>query len=345
MSQVDREIEEQPAVLERLLSGGRDAVARAAEAIRAYAPEWVCIAARGSSDNAARYAQYALGARQRLGVALALPSLVTLYSAPPRVGRALVIGVSQSGQSPDVVSVLADAEQQGALTLAVTNDTNSPLARAARHALPLCAGTEHAVAATKTYTAELCVFAMLSAALSADENEAAAVASLPDLVRDTLTLVPNLDARLAEFDFGTRAVVLGRGYNYATAFELALKLKELAYVLADPYSTADFLHGPVALVDRGLPVILVIPSGATPPALPELFELFAERGAQAIVLSDQPEHLARAGLALELPRHVPEWLSPITSIVAGQRLAVAVARARGHDPNRPRGLAKVTLTR
>lgn len=345
MSQVDRELEEQPTVLDRLLREGRDPIARAADAVRDFAPEWVCIAARGSSDNAARYAQYLLGARQRLGVALALPSLVTLYGAPPRVGRALVIGVSQSGQSPDVVSVLADAAQQGALTLAVTNDTASPLARAARHTLPLCAGTEHSVAATKTYTAELCLFAMLSAALGDDASDADSIASLPELVRDTLALNPELDERVTELDFGTHAVVLGRGYNYATAFELALKLKELAYVLAEPYSTADFLHGPVALVGRGFPVILVVPSGATPPNLPELFQLFAERGAHAIVLSDQPSLLARAELALELPRAVPEWLSPITSIVAGQRLAIAVSRARGHDPNAPRGLAKVTLTR
>ena len=345
MSQVDREIDEQPAVLERLLRDGRDPIARAAEAIREYSPEWVCIAARGSSDNAARYAQYLLGARQRLGVALALPSLVTLYGAPPRVGRALVIGVSQSGQSPDVVSVLADAERQGALTLAVTNDTSSPLGRAARHALPLCAGTEHAVAATKTYTAELYLFAMLSAALGDDRTDTEDVAGLPDLVRDTLALNPKLDERLAPFDFGTHAVVLGRGYNYATAFELSLKLKELAYVLAEPYSTADFLHGPVALVDRGFPVILVVPSGTTPPNLPELFDLFAERGAHSIVLSDQPELRDRAELALELPPDVPEWLSPVTSAVAGQRLAVAIARTRGHDPDHPRGLAKVTLTR
>jgi glucosamine--fructose-6-phosphate aminotransferase (isomerizing) len=345
VSQVDREIAEQPAVLERLLREGREPIARAADAIREYAPEWVCIAARGSSDNAARYAQYLLGARQRLGVALALPSLVTLYGAPPRVGRALVIGVSQSGQSPDVVSVLADATHQGALTLAVTNDLRSPLAQAARLTLPLCAGTEHAVAATKTYTAELCLFAMLSAALGEVATDAEAVAGLPDLVRDTLGLNPELDTRLAELDFGRHAVVLGRGYNYATAFELALKLKELAYVLAEPYSTADFLHGPVALVDSGFPVIVLVPSGATPPNLPELFELCTARGARPIVLSDQPSLLARAELALDLPRAVPEWLSPITSIVAGQRLAVAVSRARGHDPNAPRGLSKVTLTR
>jgi glucosamine--fructose-6-phosphate aminotransferase (isomerizing) len=345
VSRVRSEIFEQPSVLERLLVTGREPVLRAADAIREFAPEWVTIAARGSSDNAARYAQYLLGARHRLSVALALPSLVTLYGASPRVGRALVIGVSQSGQSPDVVSVLSDAANQGALTLALTNDDTSPLSRAARHTLPLSAGTEHSVAATKTYTAELCLFAMLSAALSSDAHDAELVASVPDLVRDTLALNPDLDDAAQNLDFGNHAVVLGRGYNYATAFELALKLKELAYVLAEPYSTADFLHGPVALVDKGFPVILVAPSGVEHPRLAELFELFEERGAHAIVLSDQAALLERAALALTLPSDIPEWLSPITSVVAGQRLAVAVSLARGHDPNRPRGLAKVTLTR
>ena len=166
-SHFQREIEEQPVVFERLLSEGRKSVDEAAAAIRSFSPEWVLIAARGSSDNAARYGQYLLGAHNRLGVGLAVPSLLTLYGAAPKMDRALVIGISQSGQSPDIVGVLEEGRRQGALTLALTNDPSSPLARASSVTIPLLAGEEKAVAATKTYTAELFALAMLSAALGA----------------------------------------------------------------------------------------------------------------------------------------------------------------------------------
>src|SRR5437588_2003699 len=258
------EIREQPSVLQRLLANELAHIGEIATAIRARRPAYVLIAARGTSDNAARYAQYLFGARNRLAVALAAPSLFTLYAAPPRLEGALVIGISQSGASPDLVAVVEQARQQGCATLAVTNNPRSPLARAAEHVVCLHAEEERSIAATKTYSAELFALAMLSGALDESRAAGALLARVPDLVSEALQrqtdgAISNAAERLAPAE---RCVVIGRGFNYATTFEIALKLKELAYIAAEPYSSADFMHGPIALVDEGLPVVVVNPSGA-----------------------------------------------------------------------------------
>ncbi len=339
-----REISEQPAVFERLLNEGKDSVDHAAAAIRSFAPEWVLIAARGSSDNAARYGQYLLGAHNRLGVGLAVPSLFTLYGAPPNMGRALVIGISQSGQSPDIVSVLSEAKSQGALTLALTNNPGSPLAAAVSHTIPLLAGEEKAVAATKTYTAELFALAMLSTALSGDSRHQSELVAAPELLRRAIAQNQDLALQAKDFAAAQKFVVLGRGFNYATAFEVALKIKETSYLIAEPYSVADLLHGPVAMIDRDFPVILVAPSGEALRDVPKLLDLLAERGAQVAAISDRDEVLARAQARIPLPGGVPEWLSPLVAVGPGQLWAGALAAAHGQNPDKPRGLSKVTLT-
>jgi glucosamine--fructose-6-phosphate aminotransferase (isomerizing) len=344
-NQFEREILEQPAVLQRLLVEGRTAAEEAAAAIKRSRPEFVLVAARGSSDNAARYAQYLLGAHNHLAVALAVPSLFTLYDAPPNLARALTIGISQSGQSPDIVSVLAGAQRQGGLTLAVTNEPSSPLSGAADHTLPLLAGPERAVAATKTYTTELFALAMLSAALEDDPGRWAALERVPGWVSQAIEKNAHLRQQAATFRGAQKLVVLGRGFNYSTAFEVALKLKETSYFIAEPYSVADLLHGPVAMIDRGFPVILIAPSGQTQADVPALLTLLEERGAELLAISDLPDVLARAKSRLELPTGVPEWLSPIVAVVPGQLFAGALAIATGQNPDQPRGLSKVTMTR
>jgi len=344
-TQYEREILEQPSVLRRLLSEGRSAAEAAARAIEQFAPEWVLIAARGSSDNAARYAQYLLGAHNRLGVALAVPSLFTLYDAPPGLSRALTIGISQSGQSPDVVSVLSEARAQGGATLAVTNEPSSPLSRAADHCLPLLAGAEKAVAATKTYTTQLFALAMLSAALEGKAERWAELSQVPAWVERVIADNRELGPQVALFQGAQKLVVLGRGFNYSTAFELALKLKETCYVVAEPYSVADLLHGPIAMIDRGFLVIFIAPSGRALSDAPAVLSLLAERGARVLVISDEPELQARAEAHITLPDGVPEWLSPIIAIVPGQLFAGTLALSSGQNPDHPRGLSKVTRTR
>lgn len=338
------ELREQPEVLARLLRKGRPEVEAIAERLRGHPPTHVVIAARGSSDNAARYAQYLFGAGNQLTVALAAPSLFTLYGAAPRMDSALVLGISQSGQTPDVVAVIAAARAQGCTTLAITNDVSSPLAQAAGHCLPLRAGEEAAVAATKTFTAELLVLAMLSAALADDAARWQELAAVPELAQRTIDSNTELDAVTA-LGHPSRLVVLARGFNYASAFEIALKIKETSYVLAEPYSFADLLHGPVAMLEEGFPVLVVAPRGRSSGDVPRVVETVARRGARLLAISDDDALLAQAELGLRLPAGVPEWLSPFPAVIAGQLLAGALAAALGHDPDHPRGLTKVTLTR
>jgi glutamine---fructose-6-phosphate transaminase (isomerizing) len=345
MSQFLTEILEQPNALRRLLKFGREPVLAAAERFRDFAPDWVLIAARGSSDNAARYAQYLLGAHNRLGVGLALPSLISLYHCPPSMGRAAVIGISQSGQSPDIVAVLEEARRQGALTLSVTNDTKSPLARACSMTLPLFAGVETAVAASKTYTSELAALAMLSAAIEGATERFLVLEQLPAYVEEVILSVESA-AKLAAESFANagKLVVLGRGFNYCTAFEIALKIKETCSFIAEPYSVADLLHGPMAMIGRDFPVAVVAPSGPTQADIPNLLTLLEQRGARTLIISDRADLLARADHGLKLPSKVPEWATPIVAVVAGQLFAHALCLASGQDPDKPRGLSKVTLT-
>jgi glutamine---fructose-6-phosphate transaminase (isomerizing) len=340
------EIGESPAVVARLVHSASDTLAAVAGAARGRDLALGLIAARGTSDHAATYAQYVLGARNGLPVALAAPSLTTVYRTSPRVADALVIGISQSGRSPDVVGVVDDARRQGALTVAITNDPGSELAQVAEFVFDLQAGEEVAVAATKTYVAELAAVALLSIALDARPDRAAAdaVGALPVALERALADESGIEAAAAGCADIARCVVLGRGFQYPTAREWSLKLKEVAGVLADPYSAADFEHGPITLVEPGFPVLAVVTRGAAEAGVVELLRRLAAGGADLLVASDDPavRGLGRPGLAL--PGDVPEWLAPIPSIVPAQLFAYHLALAKGMDAERPRHLTKVTLT-
>ena len=340
-----REIHQQPDVIRRLLSGQREPVAALARAITERGIGHVVIAARGTSDNAARYAQYALGARNGLLVTLATPSLVTVYGRPPRFDGALVLGISQSGASPDIVSVLAEARKQGALTAVITNKTGSDLAQQGDVVIDLMAGEEQAVAATKTYTAEVAALALLSALLSDEDGAVAALDEVPDAVAAVLGGADAVIRRAERFCYMERSVVIGRGFNYSTAFETALKLKELTYTVVEPYSSADFLHGPLAMMERGFPAIVLAPSGRMQDEMRTLISTLREREAEVVCISDRDDALELASVALQVPRAVPEWLSPLTTIVPGQLLAMGLAHARGNDVDSPRAIHKVTRTR
>jgi glucosamine--fructose-6-phosphate aminotransferase (isomerizing) len=303
------------------------------------------LAARGTSDNAARYGQYLFGAHNRLPVALATPSLFTIYQAPPNLADALVVGISQSGQSPDICAVVEEGRRQGALTLSITNDPASPLAKLAEYGIDLNAGPELAVAATKTYTTSLLALAMLSVALGGDEDQRRHLDRVPAFVDQALQQAEAVVAAAADYRKDNACVVLGRGYNYATAFEIALKLKELTYVLAEPYSSADFQHGPVALVQNGFLVVAVVPEGKPAAELTAFLSGIRQSSAELVVISPEKEALSLARTAVPLPAGIPEWLSPIVAITPGQLFAYGLAQARGLDPDKPRGLHKVTLTR
>lgn len=337
------EIYQQPAALERVLLGADHSLRDAASCIRAFEPQVVLVAARGTSDNAARYAQYLFGAFNGLVVALAAPSLFTLYRRPPRLCRTLAIGISQSGQSPDVVTVVEETRRQGGLTLAITNDPSSPLASAASAVIPLGAGPELCVVATKTYSCTLLVLAMLSAAIEGDSDRAEILQRVPQAVTAALAYRQMVADTVGELSRSSHFLVVGRGYNYCTAFEIALKTKEASHVSAEAYSVADLMHGPVAMVDDQLPVILVAPNGAGSSDARSLLVLLRKRGAKTAVFSDQDAQFPNGNSVVRLPS-VPEWLSPLVMIVPGQLLALELAVARGWNPDRPLGLSKITET-
>lgn len=340
------EILQQPDVLQAWLDTQWGKVQRIADVLRSRDIEYVFLAARGTSDHAGTYAQYLWGSLNRLPVALAAPSLFTLYGGSPRLHKALVVGISQSGESPDVVSVLAEGRRQGALTLSITNAVDSPLAQAAEFTVDIHAGEEKAVAATKTYTAELMSVAALAAALTGQDEYRRALEGVPTAVRQALALDEQAGRIAENYKALVHCVVLARGYNYATAQETALKLKELAGVFADPYSAADFMHGPIAIVERGFPLIVIAPSGASFADLLGLLQRFRdEYHAELLVISDSREALGFGNSSLGLPSGIPEWLSPLTAIVPVQLFCYHLTRAKGLDTENPHGLHKITLTR
>jgi glucosamine--fructose-6-phosphate aminotransferase (isomerizing) len=346
------EIAEQPNRARDLLTRHSPTVAGIARSLAGQRIDLVLIAARGSSDHAAIYAQYLFGALHRIPVALAAPALTSVYGVEPRLEHALVIGISQSGRSPDVVGVLESARRQGAPTVAITNEPASALATAAEHVIDISAGPERATAATKTYTLSLLGVAMLVAALDGGTGfggdtatRARALSALPDAMAAALAGEGAVEAvALGRADLD-RCIVLGRGFEYATAREWALKLKELAQVAADPYSAADFQHGPLALVEPGYPILAVAPSGATLPGMRELLtRLRDEHGVDLVVISDDEATCDLGAAALRTPTAPAEWLSPLVSTLPAQLFAYHLTRARGQDTEQPRWISKVTLT-
>ncbi len=339
------EILEQPDRIENLLSAQRIQVERIAAEIRKRDIQYVFLAARGTSDNAGRYANYLFGAINGLPVALATPSLFTYYNQPPVLKNALVVGISQSGKSPDIVNVLLEGRRQGCLTLSITNEPSSPLAAASDFVIDLQAGDEKAVAATKTYTTELMAVSMLSSALAKKEHHWQSLASLPGWMRTSLKQDQLIAQAVQRYRYISQTVVLGRGYNYATAFEWALKLKELTYIIAEPYSSADFAHGPIAMVESGYPVFAVAPQGKVFDSMLEMLRrLRSEISAELVVISNHDSALSLAQVPLSIPTDVPEWLSPMVAILPAQLFAYHLTRTKGFDTEQPRTIKKVTET-
>lgn len=344
-----QEIGEQPEIAAAMLSSGRATIDQIGAQVRDSQPRGFLIAARGSSDHAALYAKYLFGRRNRALVSLATPSLFTHYSSPPRLDGQCVIGISQSGSAPDVIAVIEEAARQGTLTVALTNDVDSKLAHAARLVIPLGTGPEQSVPASKTYTSSLLALALLSQAIDPDPSFEEALAGVPTALAEAVGHEAELD-RLAPALLGPRAIVLGRGFNLATAEEVALKLAETSYVLARAWSVADFEHGPIALVDEGFPVLFVSGGGPVAADLYRLARRLAEYGCRVIGIFDgastgnlAPQYFDAKAL-VRIDSGLPEDLTPLTLAVLGQLLALRVAIARGIDPDHPRALHKVTRT-
>lgn len=343
-----REIGQIPSVVERIVTTAAAELHLVAQAIRRDRPAWAMIAGRGTSDHAAVYAQYLVETHLGLPTGLVKPSVTTIYEAPVAWRGGLVLAISQSGQSPDIVAVVSAAREAGALTVAITNDPASPLAAAAEWSLDCHAGRELAVPATKTYVAELATVASLVASVEPTAELSGAIAALPAALHETIARAerwldgPGSDAVRDHVD-ADRALLVSRGYNLATALELALKLKETCGLFAEAYSTADFAHGPLVLSQPGVPTLAIRPDGPMGTLVDETLAAVTARGGRAAVIGGI-ESAAHAG-ALALPTTLPEPLTPLVYVVPGQLVVEAVARRRGIDPDAPVGLGKVTRTR
>ena len=351
-----REIEEIPAVVGRLLAESGSEIAQAAAAIRAADPAWVSLVARGTSDHAAIHLRYLIETELGVPAGMAAPSTVTIYGAQLRWTGGLVIAVSQSGRSPDIVAVLDAARAGGAVTVAIVNDAASPLAAAADHVIDCRAGEERSVAATKSYVAQVAAGATLVAALAPSSALRDALPQMPAVLRECLVAseaaIDDRSAIVAEFAASERSIVIGRGFEYPTALETALKLKETSRLFAEGYSSADFSHGPVVLTGPEVPILAIRPDGRMGPLVDEGIAAALATGSVPWVIGGPgaadmlPRGMdPRRVIALPLPDDLPEGLTSLATILPGQLLAESVSRRRGYDPDAPPGLRKVTLTR
>jgi len=341
MSFMLQEIEEQPAVLERTINAERDKLTQIGDHLRSKDIDLIILVARGSSDNAALYGRYLLEATTGIPVSLCAPSVYTLYNAKMRLDRAVVIGVSQSGEGSDINQVLESAKSYGAFTLGITNEGSSAMSQVVDEMLLIHAGRERSVAATKTYTGQMMHFVLLANAIG---DKRLNFNSIPSFVEKSLELKVKVEEAVQRYVFMDNCVVVGRGMNYGNSYEFALKLMETCYVVAERFSSADFFHGPLAIVERRFPVMLFAPNGVTKPSSIDLINRLKELEADCLAITNDPDIESISPLSLTLPADMDELLSPIPFIVPAQLFAAMLSEAKGLDPDAPRSLSKVTKT-
>jgi glucosamine--fructose-6-phosphate aminotransferase (isomerizing) len=337
------EIRQQPEALERTLAHQWPRIARFRAVLDKRKPRLVVIVARGTSDNAAQFGRYLIEIMTGIPVSLAAPSVHSIYKARVDYKDALVVGISQSGESTDIEAVLAQARQSGALTVGITNEPKSTLASMAEHVFLVRAGREKSVAATKTYTGQLMSLYLLAYALGA-KIRLEDLQAIPEIANSALELQPQVAALAERYREMRHAAVVARGLNYANAFEFALKMMETSYVVAERFSAADFLHGPIAIVDQNLPVFLFGPSGPVWASLRETLGKLRQLNAATIVITDRSNREAAryASALVRIPASVRELYTPIPYIIPAQLFAAALASAKGLNADQPRGLQKVT---
>src|ERR1044072_3862680 len=343
MSLMLAEIAEQPAALERTIAEERAKIAKLGNTLKSRDIHLIVLVARGSSDNAALFGRYLLGITTGIPVSLSAPSVHTIYNAELRLDHALVVGVSQSGEGEDINHVLESARRSGAYTIGITNEPNSSMTQLVDETLLTHGGRERSVAATKTFTGQMLLFYMLAAELA--RNAAPfSYESIPEFVARALEQKPAISELVERYVFMENCVVVGRGLAYANAYELALKLMETCYVVAERFSSADFLHGPLAIVERHFPIILFAPPGVTRRGVVELVDRLKELRADTLAITDDEEIARISTRSISMPKETGEFLAPIPYIIPGQLFAALLADAKGLNPDTPRSLSKVTRT-
>lgn len=339
------EIREQPQWVARAIESEQAGVANLVAAMRRNDIRFIIIAARGTSDNAATYAKYLFEIVASLPVALAAPSVYTLYESHLRLQNTLVMGISQSGQGTDIVQVLSAAQSAGALTACITNQASSPITTVSNHVLLCHAGEERSIAATKTYTTALAVVALLVGTFAGKEDLLQDLRHVSQNMQETLHMEEVVARAVERYRYMEECAVLARGLNQATALEVALKMTETSYIVAKPYSGADFLHGPIAMIHPGFPCFLYAPDGRAYTFMVDLAHKIRQREGEIIAIARDREIMELARVSLPVPTEVNELLSPLVYILPGQLFAYYLAVTRGIDPDHPRGLTKVTRTR
>lgn len=346
MTKMWEEIHEQPRVLEGCLGLNAAVIDATVSQAKSEGVNFAVIAARGTSDHAAVYGKYVLELLTGLPVSLAAPSVMTRYGADLRFEHSLVIGVSQSGEASDVIEVIKTAQRHGAVTAAVTNRPDSPLAQAAGHHLYCGAGEEKSVAATKTFTAELFLLGCLAAKLSGSDAAMKEYAGVPELIRRTFAQSEeDIGDVVRRYRFMKECFVLARGVNYAVALEAALKIQETSYVRARAYATSDFHHGPMAMVERDMPLIVYAPQGPAAEDVKEMTLKLRDAGGDVLMLSDDAGLRGLGACSVSLPKAGSDLTSPFCCAAAAQMFACKLALLKGLDPDNPRMLHKVTVTR
>ena len=341
MSLMLEEIREQPAVLERTIRLEREKISKLKSTLATRDIELIVIAARGSSDNAALFGRYLIEITTGIPVSLCAPAVHTLYGGKLNLRRALVVGVSQSGEGTDINSVLESAKASGSFTLGITNEAESTMAAIADDTLLIHAGRERSVAATKTYTGQMLHFYLLANALADNQID---VERIPELTNQALSLEPEVSEIAQRYIFMENCVVVGRGLNYGNSYELALKLMETCYVVAERFSTADFFHGPLAIVERRFPVIMFAPSGVTKKSSLDLLTNLRALRADCLSITNDADVAALSPNSLRIAGSADEFLTPIPFTVPAQLFAALLSEAKGLDPDAPRSLTKVTQT-
>lgn len=343
MSRMMEEILEQPRALARTFAAEREHALEFKRFAERKQFRLIVLVARGTSDNAALFGRYLLELTTGIPVSLAASSIHTLYHAPLDFRGALVAGISQSGEGADINTVLKAARRQGAYTIGITNEHRSTMARLVDDVFLVRAGKQRSVAATKTYTGQLMMFYLIASALS-PRITLEAISEIPGRVGETLKLRDEIRDLVPRYRYMRQCVVVARGINYANAFELSLKLIETCYVSAQRYSGADFMHGPIAMVERDFPVVLFMPPGKAFADLKHLLKRVERLRAETLIISSTGAKLPHPTRAIRVPGAIPEIFTPIPYIVPGQLFAALLAEAKGLDPDNPRSLRIVTRT-
>lgn len=345
MVQMWNEIWEQPLVLERCIDRNMATIREIVNVLNSMDIRSVCIAARGTSDHAAVYGKYVIELLTGIPVLLAASSVFTMYQGRLKLKNTLVIGISQSGKAADVLEVIRRANEEGAVTVSITNFPDSPVAAEAGYHLCCEAGLEKSVAATKTFSAQIYLLAQLAAEWAGNAEIRTELSGIPQKLSQVFPVSGLIEEKVCRYRFMSECFVLARGINFAVSLEAALKIQETTYVRAKAFATSDFQHGPIAMVNREIPVILFAPKGPSLKDVSEMAHKLVQDQIELIVVSNNKDMLALGTTAFPIPDTDNDIISPFFNAVVAQMFACRLALEKGLDPDNPRRLSKVTITK